>query len=136
MKMRATNRCLALLLTAYAAGAGAQIYRCSAGGSVTFQEIPCPAAADASTMPISANFPAINMLERDRLLAREADLDARILRRAEIDSAERIARDDRMAREATLQAQLERERAESAQYYVLGRPLFRAPRRAWPTVIR
>jgi hypothetical protein len=136
MKMRATNRCLAILLAVYAGAAGAQIYRCSAGGSVTYQEIPCPATADAATMPIGADFPTVNLLERDRLLRREAALDARILKRAELDSAERIARDDRIAREATLQAQMERERNEAATYYVVARPLRHAPRRSWPLAIR
>jgi hypothetical protein len=136
MKMRATNRCLAILLAAYAGAAGAEIYRCSAGGSVTYQEIPCPAASDAATMPIGATFPDVNLLERDRLLQRDAALDARILKRAELDSAERIARDDRLAREATLKAQMERERNEAASYYGVARPLRHTPRRAWPAAIR
>jgi hypothetical protein len=136
MKMRATNRCLAILLAAYAGAAGAEIYRCSASGSVTYQEIPCPAASDAATMPIGATFPDVNLLERDRLLQRDAALDARILKRAELDSAERIARDDRLAREATLKAQMERERNEAASYYGGVRPLRHTPRRTWPAAIR
>jgi hypothetical protein len=39
-----------LLVAAYAGSAGAQIYRCIAGPSVTYQEFPCPADAGASTM--------------------------------------------------------------------------------------
>ena len=136
MNVRVTFRCLAILLAASAGSAGAEIYRCSAGGSVTYQEIPCPASADATTMPIGADFPAVNLLERDRLLQREAALDARILKRAELDSAERIARDDRISRELTLQAQMERERNEATPYYVVARPLRYAPRRAWPLAIR
>jgi hypothetical protein len=125
-----------LLVAAYAGSAGAQIYRCSAGKSVTYQEIPCPATADAATMPIGADFPAVNIMERDRLLEREAALDARILKRAELDSAERIARDDRLAREVTLKAAIERERAEASSYYVVARPQRHTPRRAWPLAIR
>jgi hypothetical protein len=136
MKMRALIRSFVLVFAAYAGAAGAEIYRCSAGGSVTYQEIPCPDSADAATMPIGADFPVVNLLERDRLLQREAALDARILKRAEIDAAERIARDDRIARELTLQAQMERERAEAASSYVVARPLRHAPRRAWPLAIR
>jgi hypothetical protein len=136
MKMRALIRSFVLVFAAYAGAAGAEIYRCSTGGSVTYQEIPCPASADAATMPIGADFPVVNLLERDRLLQREAALDARILKRAQIDAAERIARDDRIARELALQAQMERERAEAASYYVVARPLRHTARRAWPLAIR
>ena len=137
MKMRGSIWSAAILLAAYAgsASAGAEIYRCIAGGSVSYQEFPCPAAAEAATMPIGADFPAVNLMERDRLMQRDAALDARILRRAEIDSAERIARDDRISREATLQA-MERERLEAAPYYVAARPFRPALRRAWPIGIR
>ena len=133
----ATILAAAVLLLAANANASGKIFRCVApGATVTYQEIPCPASADAATVPIGADFPAVNLLERDRLLQREAALDARILRRAEIDSAERIARDDRIARALTLQAQMERERAEAASYYVVARPLRHAARRAWPLSIR
>jgi hypothetical protein len=136
MKMRTSIWSVAFLLAASAGGAGAEIYRCSASGSVTYQEIPCPPSADAATMPIGADFPAVNLMERDRLLQREAALDARILKRAEIDASERVARDDRIARELTLQAMLERERAEAAPMFVVARPLRYNPRRAWPLSIR
>ena len=136
MNKLATNRCLALLIAMYVGGAGAQIYRCTAGGSVSYQEFPCPAASDAATMPIGAHFPEVNMLERDRLLQREAALDARILKRAEMDTAERIARDDRAAREASLQAQMDRERMDAYPAYFIARPLRGVPRRAWPLPIR
>jgi hypothetical protein len=140
--MRPEQLQLAAVLLGLAANASAagEIYRCIAGPTVSYQEFPCPADAGASTMPIGAEFPAVNQLERDRLLQREAALDARIIRRAEIDASERIARDDRIARELTLQAQMERERAEAASYYVVGRPLVgrRGPvqRHPWPTAIR
>jgi hypothetical protein len=135
MKMRALIWSAAILLAAHAGSAGAEIYRCIAGGSVSYQEFPCPAAAEAATMPIGADFPAVNLMERDRLMQRDADLDARILKRAELDSAERIARDDRISREATLQA-MERERAEATPFYVAARPLRHGVRRAWPIGIR
>lgn len=135
MKTPALSRTVAIVLATCAGTAGAEIYRCTDGGSVTYQELPCPASAGASAMPIGADFPAVNLLERDRLLQREAALDARILKRAELDSAERIARDDRISREATLQA-MERERAEAAPMFVVGRPLHRSVRRAWPVAIR
>ena len=139
MKIRVSVWSAALLMAAHAGGAGAEIYRCIAGSSVSYQEFPCPDSSSAATMPIRADFPAVNLLERDRLLQREAALDARILKRAEIDASERIARDDRISRELTLQAQLERERAEAASYYMVGRPFLgrrAVPRQPWPTPIR
>jgi hypothetical protein len=58
----------------------------------------------------------VNMLERDRLLAREAALDARLVRRAEIDAQERIAREARWARQAEMEAERERARTTEAGY--------------------
>ena len=134
MKMRASICGVVLLFTA--GGAGAEIYRCSAAGSVTYQEVPCPAAAAGGSVAIPTSFPDANTAERDRILQREAALDARLLKRAEIDASERIARDDRIARERTLQALLERERAEPSPVFVVARPLRHNPRRAWPIAIR
>jgi hypothetical protein len=94
------------VLFALAASAHGEIFRCTAsGGAVTYQEVPCPASAQSRTMDISpVDFPDVNRAERDRLLQREAALEARLLKRAEIDAAERIARDDRIARERETQA--------------------------------
>ena len=125
------NRSLAALaLVSLACGAHAGIYRCTCGGAVTYQEIPCPASATATTMDIPTQFPEVNRAERERILAREAALDARLLKRAEIDAAERIARDDRTARErelAALRAELARREAEDAGGFIVVSPL-RAPR--------
>ena len=108
----------ALAFVSLAACAHAEIYRCtSERGAITYQEIPCPASAKAATMDIPSAFPEVNRAERDRLLAREAALEARLLKRAEIDAAERIARDDRVARErelAALREELARRDAEQA----------------------
>jgi hypothetical protein len=123
---------LVLALALAPLAAHAEIYRCTSGGTVTYQEIPCPASAEAARMDIPAVFPEVNRAERDRLFAREAALDARLLRRAEIDASERIARDDRAAREreiAALREELARREAEpgGAGFVVL--------RRARPTPI-
>lgn len=125
------------LFVALAAGflalpAYAEIFRCtSERGAITYQEIPCPASTHAATMDIPRQFPEINRMERDRLLAREAALDARLLERAKIDAAERIARDDRVARDrelAALREELARRDAEQAAVgFVVVQP-FRAPR--------
>jgi hypothetical protein len=92
-------------------------YRCnSAGGGVAFQDQPCEDARAERPFDMPA-FPPQNTLERDRLLQREAALDARMLKRAEIDASERIAREARWAREAELEAERERARAAASQYY-------------------
>jgi len=97
-----------------AASAGA-IFRCKApGGSVTYQEVACDAASDGGAVAIPTSFPDVNLAERDRLLQREAALDARNLRRAELDTAERIAREDRLARQADAQAERDRLAAAAA----------------------
>ena len=116
----------ALLLAALAAAAlpaGAEIYRCKSAGSVSYQEQPCDAASQGGAVAIPSQFP--DYIEpRNRLAAREAAVDARILERLRIESAERIARDERAAREA----QAERGQAQPAEvvwYPVYGGPVAR-----------
>ena len=115
-------------------------FRCTApGGSVTYQQVPCPTTDSGGAVDIPSSFPDANALERERLFEREAALDARLLKRAEIDAAERIAREDRLARERELQAQVERDRAQNIPVYVVGPPLRmqrHTPRRPWPIAIR
>lgn len=118
-RVRLVNRPFAALaFVMLAVPAHAEIFRCTSdGGAITFQEIPCPPSTQAATMDIPSRFPEVNRVERERLLAREAALDARLLKRAEIDAAERIARDDRLAREreiAALREELARREAEQA----------------------
>ena len=99
-------------LVATAFPAAAEIYRCKSAGGVSYQEQPCDAASQGGAIAIPTQFP--DYIEpRNRLAAREAAADARILERLRIESAERIARDERAAREA--QAQAERQQAEAAQ---------------------
>lgn len=127
-------RRLALLFLFLAApfaapAAGTQIYRCASAGGVSFQETPCGAASAQSTWDLPA-FPPANSAERERLLQREAALDARMLRRAELEAAERIAREARRARELELQAERERAAAAEAQT-IHAVPLFFRPARSW-----
>jgi hypothetical protein len=102
--------------------AAAEVYRCSAPGkAISYQQAPCDGSAIQDTLPIPSEFPD-HTAARDRLAAREAAADARILERARIDSAERIARDNRLAAQA--QAEAERARpAEAEGWY----PVFMAP---------
>jgi hypothetical protein len=103
-------------------------YRCTApGGAVSFQDQPCANARDEQAIEL-AGYPPVNAAERDRLLQRESALDARMLKRAEMDSAERIAREARWAKEAEYQAERERAKvAEQGYYYpVYAQPNYRA----------
>ena len=118
--MAAMLRPIAFLCTIAATGAfaGGPVYRCASAGSVSFQQMPCASASEERAFELPS-YPPVNMLERDRLLAREAALDERLLRRAEIDAQERMAREARRAREAEVDAERERARAaaESGYFY-------------------
>lgn len=111
-------------LTADAVAAG-EIYRCkSPGGTVGYQQQPCAQPGDGDVVGIATIYPD-HTGARDRLMQREAAMDARLLKRLEIEAAERIARDERIAREAALQAErerTERERAQSTPAFIVGWP--------------
>jgi hypothetical protein len=109
---------------------GAEIYRCvKPGGSVTYQELPCESGAQGGAVDIPSRFPD-HIEPRERLAAREAAADARLLKRLEIEAAERIARDARISRENELAA--ERERALAAQPQTPIYVLLPVPRRPVP----
>jgi hypothetical protein len=136
-----TSRCLLACALLVAAGASyAEIFRCQSREGVTYQEVPCPAKAIADTVNIAAGSYPDYVAARDRLAARESAMDARLLRRLEIESAERIARDNR----AAMEAQAERDRiaqqaAQASPLYIVPfamRAPRHPPRRAWPASIR
>ena len=118
-------------LAALQAAAAPVIYRCTERGAVTYQEIPCGEVEQARTVNIPSVFPEANVAERNRLLQREAALDARLLERARIESAERIAQSELATREKEAKAM--REAAELAAQqpvypaYIVG-PAYRGPR--------
>jgi hypothetical protein len=104
------------------------IYRCTGpGGAVTYQEIACAGEDTGGPANIPTSFPEANMAERNRILQQEAMLDERLLRRAQIDSTERIARDDRAVREREAEARMAEAEAMQASGY--GYPLFAVPGR-------
>lgn len=113
---------VALAAVALQAGAGS-IYRCtSPGGGITYQETACAGEDTGGVANIPTAYPDFNVVERDRLLQREAMLDSRLLKRLEIESNERIARDDRAAREKEAQARIAE--AEASQGYGYAVPFF------------
>src|SRR3974390_2434923 len=105
MHLRAFAAAMAALVFGSAVTcASAAIFRCRAGsGAITYQEIPCPEGAPGAATDIPSVYPEANYAERDRLLRREAELDARLLKRAEIDAQVQIAREERLARERELE---------------------------------
>jgi len=109
----------AMLATSSLAG---PVYRCASAGSVSFQQVPCASAAEERALELP-EYPPANLMERDRLLAREAALDARLLRRAEIDAQERMAREARWARQAEAEAERERARTMEAGYFYPAYPV-------------
>ena len=73
--------------------AGAAIFRCTAtDGSVSYQGIECPAAENARTVNVPEQYPQVDSAARDRLFAREAELDRRLEAQRERDSREAVSR--------------------------------------------
>lgn len=126
--MKRWKVCVAAALASLPAVAAANgIYRCTApDGAVTYQETACLFAREERPLAIPTEFPPVNAAERNRLLQREAALDARMLKRAELETAERIARDARRTRELELAA--ERERSRQAEQPVFVVPWLPHPR--------
>ena len=116
--MKTTSLLAFALIFAAAEGvAAAPIYRCDSPQGTSYQEFPCEAAAMGGATRLPTSFPEYNKEERDRILAREAQLDERMLRRAALDSAERISRNDSAAREREAEAQLAMAEAMSMSAY-------------------
>lgn len=135
--MTALNRPMLAALLLLATGlCSAEIFRCTArDGGVTYQQDPCAASSNGGAVNIPTSYPDYSY-ERERLALREAALDARLLKRLEIEANERIARDDRAAREKEAQAVLALAQAQQAYpVYGIARPLqvlHRLPRRPLP----
>ncbi|HEX7606089.1 MAG TPA: DUF4124 domain-containing protein [Usitatibacter sp.] len=128
--MTALNRPMLAALLLLATGlCSAEIFRCTArDGGVTYQQDPCAASSNGGAVNISTSYPDYSY-ERERLALREAALDARLLKRLEIEANERIARDERIAREKEAQAALALAQAQQAYpLYGIARPL-QVPRR-------
>lgn len=135
--MTPLNRPMLAALLLLATGlCSAEIFRCTArDGGVTYQQDPCAASSNGGAVNIPTSYPDYSY-ERERLALREAALDARLLKRLEIEAHERIARDDRIVREKEAQAALELAQAQQAYpVYGIARPmqvLHRLPRRPLP----
>ncbi|HXZ48576.1 MAG TPA: DUF4124 domain-containing protein [Usitatibacter sp.] len=83
----------ACCLAAGAGPASAEVFRCTApDGSVSYQQLPCPAKESSRALDIPSSFPAPDVQERARLFEREAALDRRLEAWRERVSREEIAR--------------------------------------------
>ena len=108
------HRSLALLvvLALPLSSPAAEIVRCqNPAGGVTYQHAPCPTSSVERPVPIASDFPEPNLQERDRLLAREAELHKRLEARRDREVQEAALREARLAREA----ELERSRVAAAE---------------------
>jgi hypothetical protein len=125
-----------LALLAPAANGAQEIVRCkAAGGGVTYQQTPCPDRWEETRTGIASEYPAPNVVERDRLFEREAALLRRLEARRDRELKESQMREARAEREA------ERERlaaliaAQAAQpQYIIAFPGMGA--RNWAPVHR
>jgi hypothetical protein len=118
--------------SALPAAAASDIYRCAEkGGRVSYQQMPCSEATVGERANVPTEFPEPNLVERDRLFAREADLYKRLEARRDREVQETALRD------AAAERALERERldaynaAQQAQYvYAYPAFAYRLPRQS------
>lgn len=89
--MRPLVLATAALALAGAPAFGSEVFRCTVGGSVTYQELPCVESAREEKLGLPSSFPEVNTARRDELLAREAALDKRLEAERERLSREKIA---------------------------------------------
>ena len=95
---------IAVLASASWGTQAADIVRCvGLNGAVTYQQAPCPESTSETLVGIPTEYPAPNLAERDRLLAREADLYKRLEARREREANEAALREARLEREAELE---------------------------------
>jgi hypothetical protein len=126
MQARGAVLIAGLLLLATDALAASEIFRCAApGGGITYQQLPCPDASAGRVIDVPSQYPEIDRAARERLFQREAALDARLMKREELDAALRIAREDRLARES--EALARRQAMEAPPVYFVAQP-YRLPR--------
>jgi len=135
---------LGLLITvatlAAPTSAAAEIIRCvDAGGAVTYQQVACPESSKPERTTIPTEFPAPNVVERERLFEREAALYKRLEARRDRELQESQMREARAEREAERERLAAMIAAQSQpQYLVLYAPhrgRFH-PQRRHPLILR
>jgi hypothetical protein len=110
-------------------GASATVFKCrSADGTLTYQQLPCGAGEEALPSGLASEFPAPNVIERERLLLREAELDKRLEAQRDRLSAEAIAR---LSRPEPIVIPAEPAYALAWPARHASRPFRRAPMHGW-----
>ena len=102
------------------ASAGAEIIRCvDASGAVTYQQVACPESSKPERTAIPTEFPAPNVVERERLFEREAALYRRLEARRDRELQESQMREARAEREAERERLAAMMAAQSQPQYVV-----------------
>ena len=122
---------LAALALAALPCAAAGVYRCAAARGVTYQEVPCPESSIEERANIPTSFPEPNVAERERLLAREAELYKRLEARRDREVQELVLRDAAAERALERQrlAALEAQQAQQQPVFLIARPVRHRPQR-------
>ena len=114
---------IALVAIATTPALAGDIIRCvSSSGAVTYQQVPCPEAAREQATGIANDYPPVNLAERERIFAREAEM----YRRLEAER-ERLSREASL-REVRAEAQARAREAEAAAAAIPAEPYYVA----WP----
>lgn len=119
MSLRLALALAAATLTVQDVSAAQDIVRCKdARGGLTYQPAPCPDRTEESRPGISNDYPAPNIVERDRLFEREAALDKRLEARRDRETMEQQMREARAEREAERERLAVLAAVQQPQYYV------------------
>jgi hypothetical protein len=120
--MRQLSLAVALIALAGAAGAS-DIVRCLApNGAVTYQQVSCPESSREQVAGIASEYPAPNLRERERLLAKEQQMYRRLEAQRERDTQVEMARQARAAMEARAQAEAAAAAGAAAEPYYVAWP--------------
>ena len=93
MSLRGWTAVAVLAGTLFAPAASAAMFKCrGSDGALTYQQLPCTSGEEALPSGLSGEFPPPNVIERERLLLREAELYKRLEAERDRLSAETIAR--------------------------------------------
>ena len=84
---------LAAACALVAPAASAAVFKCrDTGGALTYQELPCDHSEQSLKSDIASEYPAPNIIERERLLLREQELYKRLEAQRDRLTAEAVAR--------------------------------------------
>jgi uncharacterized protein DUF4124 len=127
--MKAAWLLVAVAGLAGAGGAEASVYKCrGADGALTYQQLPCATQAETLANDLATEYPAPNVIERERLLLREAEMYKRLEAQRDRLSAEAVAR---ISRPEPIVIATEPAYPIAWPARLAPRPLRRAPMHGW-----